>query len=209
MSSVPFREHRLDVDGTVIACREAGAGGAVVVLHDGEACPDAFEQLLVEKFRVIALEIPDLGGRSRRDVARLLAQAARAQGLERYVLMAGAHGAAPALWQTLDDAARVEALVLISPTALSGQGRDPGLEVKLGEIAVPTLVLVGTNDTTLPPSTGQSYVERIPDCYHMLVYDCGPAVASERPEAVFEAVADFIERRGRFIVERNDSAISP
>jgi len=34
-------------------------------------------------------------------------------------------------------------------------------------------------------------------------------MATERPAALFEAVADFLERRGRFVLERQESVISP
>jgi pimeloyl-ACP methyl ester carboxylesterase len=122
-----------------------------------------------------------------------------------------------ALWQALHAAERIEALVLISPPALlpegqiaaSGSIHDVELERRLAEVQVATLVLLGTNDKSIPPETGRTYVERLPDCYYLLVYDAGPAMETERPEALFEAVCDFIERRGTFIVERNNTAINP
>jgi pimeloyl-ACP methyl ester carboxylesterase len=205
-------------------CLEAGQGLAVVVLHDaGAAAPSALEVLLAEKFRVIALECPGLDAPPQerptaiRDAARRLARAALSLGLDHYVLVSYAHTTALALWQGLEDTAHVDALVLISPAALLDEGeaasgrflRDAAVEARLGDMTMPTLVLIGTNDTTLAPTTGQTYVERIPGCYYMLVYDAGLAMETERPAAVFEAVSDFAERGGLFIVERNASAINP
>lgn len=224
MSAVSFTEHRIDDTGTAMRCREAGRGRAVVVLHDaGAPAPSALEVLLAEKFRVIALECPGLDAPPQersiaiRDTARRLARAALSLGLDHYVLVSYAPTTALALWQALDDAAHVDALVLISPAALFDPGetatgrflRDVGVEARLGDMTVATLALIGTNDTTLPPTTGQTYVERIPGCYYMLVYDAGLAMEAERPAAVFEAVSDFAERGGLFIVERNASAINP
>ena len=53
------------------------------------------------------------------------------------------------------------------------------------------------------------YVERIPNCYYVLVYDAGHAIETERPDALFAAVRDFAERRGTFVVERNSTALNP
>ena len=113
-----------------------------------------------------------------------------------------------ALWQAIDAPESVDALVLLSPAA-SGFTSDPELERRLGEIQAPTLILIGTNDTTIPPETGRLYVERLPNCYYTLVYDAGHAIAAERPDALLAAVCDFVERRGTFIVERNSTAINP
>jgi pimeloyl-ACP methyl ester carboxylesterase len=68
---------------------------------------------------------------------------------------------------------------------------------------------LGTNDHSIPLDTGRTYVERLPDCYYLLMYDAGHAMEAERPEALCEAVCDFVERRGAFIVERKNTAISP
>jgi hypothetical protein len=36
-----------------------------------------------------------------------------------------------------------------------------------------------------------------------------PACDGRRPGALYEAIADFIERRGKFVLERHESALSP
>jgi pimeloyl-ACP methyl ester carboxylesterase len=179
--------------------------------------------LLARQFRVIALEIPSLGPSREerpvapRDVARTLAQAADILGLERYVLVSSSTGASLALWLALYAAEHVEALVLLSPSALLPTGQsaanssihDAELEHRLADVRVATLVLLGTNDQSIPLETGRTYAERLSDCYYLLVYDAGHAMETERPEALCEAVCDFVERRGAFIVERKNTTLNP
>jgi pimeloyl-ACP methyl ester carboxylesterase len=224
-AAVAFTEHVIQADGVRIRYLEAGQGNPVVVLQSAEgSTPSPFHTLLAQQFRVIVLEIsgfgpPPLAERPGvlRDVAQMLAQAADALGLERYVLVSSSTGTPQALWLALHASERIEALVLISPPALLPEGRiaangsihDAELERRLADVRVATLVLLGTNDKSIPLDTGRTYVERLPDCYYLLVYDAGHAMETERPEALCEAVCDFIERRGTFIVERKNTAINP
>jgi pimeloyl-ACP methyl ester carboxylesterase len=200
-----FAERRIDADGTPIRCLERGHGETVVALHGGAgATPTALERLLAQKFRVLALESAAFAARAPQDAARLLARALATLGLGKYALIAGGPAAAAALWHAAEAAAAPETLVLLSPA-----GPLAGAEARLGDIKTPTLVLVGTKDDTATEAAGRLCAERIPESYQMLVYDSGPAMAAERPAAIFEAVADFLERRGRFVLERQESVISP
>jgi len=107
--------------------------------------------------------------------------------------------------------------VLISPIALLPEGwtvspgfkRDLELEHGLGEIKSATLVLFGVRDNVIPPETGWLYVERMPNCYYVLVYDAGHKIEAEWPEAFFTAVRDFLEHRETFIVGRKNTLINP
>ena len=92
---------------------------------------------------------------------------------------------------------------------LSGPGRDPELERRMGDLAVPTLVLFGTLDRVIPPSMGRFYKELIPTCNLVLVYDAGHAIGTDRPEAFADVVGDFIERREAFVISRTDTVIHP
>jgi len=218
-----FTEHFVQADGLRIRYLEAGQGNPVVVLHgSGGLTPSPLDNLLARQFRVIACEIPDLSQpavneRSQRDLARTLAKSVTAIGLERYGLVSTSAGTPLALWQAIEAQERIEALVLISPVALlpagstaaGGRKRDPELERGLGDMKTTTLVLIGTRDETLPPETGRLYVERIPNCYYVLVYDAGQVIEAERPEALFAAVRDFLERRETFVVSRGSTVINP
>jgi pimeloyl-ACP methyl ester carboxylesterase len=224
-SAVAFTEHVIQADEVRIRYLEAGQGNPVVILQSAEGLTlSPFHTLLAQQFRVIILEIPSLSTPPLEErslalsaVARTLTQAAVTLGLERYVLVASSTCTPLALWQALHAPERIEALVLISPPALlpadqsaaSGSMHDAELARRLADVQVATLVLLGTNDQSIPLDTGRTYVERLPACYYLLVYDAGQAMETERPEALCEAVCDFVERRGAFIVERNNTALNP
>jgi pimeloyl-ACP methyl ester carboxylesterase len=92
---------------------------------------------------------------------------------------------------------------------LSGLRRDEELERQLGGLNVPTLVLFGTEDRTIPPEMGRIYREKLPNCHVVLVYDAGHDVDAERPEAFASVVSDFLERRGQFVVTRTSGLVNP
>src|SRR5262245_60459425 len=219
-----FTEHFIEADGRRIRYLEAGQGNPVVVLPADGLLASPLNNLLARQFRVIALEIPSFGrspgnerSQSMRDLARTLAEAVAALGLERYGLVSTSASTPLALWQAIDLPERVDPLVLISPVALlpegrvapSGCARDPELEGRLGDIQAATLVLFGTRDDVIPSETGRLYVERIPHCYYALVYDAGHAIEAERPEALFAAARDFLDHRETFVVSRKNTVINP
>jgi len=201
--SEAFAERRIDADGTAIRCFEAGKGEIVLALHgEADTAPTPLEEMLSQKFRVISLESPSLAARSPHEAAALIARVARMLSLERYSLIATTNAAAAGLRHACDAAAQVAALVLVSPAGAIG-------EPEARELKATTLVLVGTRDKPAASATGRLLADRISDGFFMLVYDAGPAMERERPAALFEAAADFLERRGRFVLERQASALSP
>jgi pimeloyl-ACP methyl ester carboxylesterase len=209
--SGPSAERSLQVDGTPLRYLEAGQGSPVVIVEKtGELALSAFASLLAQQFRVVVLELPTSADQEQAAVASRLNRAAAAIGLDHYVVIGSDDTAALALWQAVDAPERVDGLVLISPMVLlPGTAAEPALAGRLGEVKAPTLVLFGTNDPVVPPETGRLYVERLPECYYALSYDAGHDIAGDRPEALSEAVSDFVERRGTFIVERNSTALHP
>ncbi len=101
--------------------------------------------------------------------------------------------------------AKQEALV----ARLRGPSRDPELEDRLGEIEAPVVVLFGTEDRMIPPTMGPIYVQKIPKCHFVLVYDAGHAIGAERPEAFTSMVVDFLQRHERFVVGNDTTVINP
>jgi pimeloyl-ACP methyl ester carboxylesterase len=87
--------------------------------------------------------------------------------------------------------------------------RDPDLESRLPELNVPTLVLFGTLDRSIPPTMGRIYREMMPNCHLVLVYDAGHALDMDRPEAFASVVTDFLQRREGFIVTTQSALIHP
>ncbi len=207
--SGPSVERSIQVDGTPLRYLEAGQGSPVVILA-GELELSAFASLLARQFRVVVLELPASADQEQEAVAGRLNRAVAALGLDRYVVIGSDDTAALALWQAVDAPNHVDGLALISPMVLLPEaGAESALTGRLGEVRAPTLVLFGTNDPAIPPETGRLYVERLPECYYALSYDAGHDIAGDRPEALSEAVSDFVERRGTFIVERNSTALHP
>ena len=111
--------------------------------------------------------------------------------------------AAPAVEPAL--AARRLALV----RRLRGPGRDAALEEGLRGLAMPVLVLFGTQDGVIPPDMGRVYKELIANVHLMFVYDAGHALMVERPEAFAEAVGDFLERTDAFVISRTKTMVFP
>jgi pimeloyl-ACP methyl ester carboxylesterase len=259
------REDYIEVDGFRIRSWEAGPpqpGGAVVMLEGMTWGLSTLRDALAQKYRVIALELPGFGqspanarSQSVQELANTVAQAAAQVVPETYTLIGTSFGANVALWQTLQSPAKVEALVLIAPTALlpaagslagtpadtakrlvahpqqargfasvdpaivakeqalvqrlTGGMHDAEAEHRLGEIPCATLVLFGSEDTMVAPEAARIYRARIPNSNIAFVYDAGHLIEAERPEALVNAVSDYVELRETFIVGRQTGIITP
>lgn len=74
--------------------------------------------------------------------------------------------------------------------------RDSVVE-RLPEIGVPTLVIVGAEDASLPVGCSRQISEGIPDSSLLIVPESGHLSALEQPEAVADAMAGFLGRLDR------------
>lgn len=87
-----------------------------------------------------------------------------------------------------------------SPHALAaslratGTGTQQPLWDRLGELALPVLVLVGERDTKFT-ALGRRLVDRLASASLVIVPDAGHSVHLEQPEATVRALADFSFRR--------------
>ena len=114
-----FREGLVEADGFRIRYREAGEGPALVHLHGaGGLRLTPAHELLSRKYRVVAFEMPGFGAsaenprtRDMAELARTMAAAAQALGLDRFNLMGASFGGKAALWLGLQKPERVLALV--------------------------------------------------------------------------------------------------
>jgi pimeloyl-ACP methyl ester carboxylesterase len=259
------KEDYVEVDGFRIRSREAGPprpAGAVVMLEGMTWGVSTLRDALAQKYRVIALELPGFGvspantrSQSVQELANTMAQAAARVVPEDYTLIGTSFGAHVALWQTLQSPAKVEALVLIAPTALlpaadplagapadtirrlfahpdkargfasvdpailakeqalvqrlTGGLHDAEAERRLGEMPCATLVLFGSEDKLVAPEAARLYRSRIPNSNIAFVYDAGHLIEAERPEALVNAVSDYVELRETFIVGRQTGVINP
>ena len=259
------KEDYVEVDGFHIRYWESGPprpAGAVVMLEGLTWGLSKLRDALGQKYRVIALELPGFGtspantrSQSVQELANTVAQASAQVVPEHYTLIGTSFGANVALWQTLQSPDKVEALVLIAPTALlpaagpiastpeetakrlfaypekardfasvdpaivtkeqalvqrlTGGRHDAEAERRLGEISCATLVLFGSEDKIVAPEAARIYRERIPNSNIAFMYDTGHLIEAERPEALINAVTDYVELQETFIVGRQTGIINP
>jgi pimeloyl-ACP methyl ester carboxylesterase len=258
-----FEEGSVEADGFRIRYMAAGEGPALVHLHGaGGLRLGPTHDLLARRFRVVAFEMPGFGRspentrtRDMAELARTMAQAAAALGLDRFNLWGTSFGGKVALWLAAQQPERLLALVLDAPAAirsdasrppsgspgeiarllyahpervtttppdpeemararplvmrLIGPPRDAALEAEMRRLTMPTLTVFGTEDRVIAPEFGRLYKELIPGSHLVFVYDAGHAIGAERPEAFAEVVADFIERREGFVINRAATGIHP
>lgn len=123
-----FQEREVEADGFKIRYWEAGQGQPVVMLDSTGWRGTILHEALAEKYRVFSLELPGTGdspvnmeSKSMEDLAATAAKAAAELTKERYTLIGTSFGANLAIWQAVQDPDLVEALILISPTAIQPQ----------------------------------------------------------------------------------------
>jgi len=92
---------------------------------------------------------------------------------------------------------------------LSGPPRDEAFEAQLRGLTVPMLVLFGTRDRITPPENGRIYRALMPKSNLVFIYDAAHAIDADRPEAVVEVVADYINRHDSFLVTQANGMIHP
>jgi pimeloyl-ACP methyl ester carboxylesterase len=129
---VAFQEGFVDADGFRIRYMEAGDGPPLVHLHGaGGLRLNAAHDLLAQRFRVIAFEMPGFGTeenqrtRDMPELAATMAKAAEALGLTRFNLMGTSFGGKVVLWLALRRPELVRALVLEAPAAIRPAGLQP------------------------------------------------------------------------------------
>jgi 3-oxoadipate enol-lactonase len=79
---------------------------------------------------------------------------------------------------------------------------------RLGQIQAPTLVLHGEHDAMAPLSNARLLAERIPDAELTVVPGAGHAYLLERPEAAFELLTGWLDRRGPIAAGRARSGVA-
>ena len=120
-----FKEGHVEADGFRIRYRECGQGHTVVILDSFTWGLSALHDSLARMYHVVALELPGFGqsqanmtSRSVRELASTAARATASLVSEPYTLIGTSFAANVVLWQSLHVPDQVDALILISPTAL-------------------------------------------------------------------------------------------
>ena len=140
-------------------------------------------------------------GRDSAEAHRLLGVQREAPADGAYALWGTGADVAAALRLAVQQPGRVTALVLESPM------QEP--EAWMRDVHASALVLLGTHDAGAPPGLGARYKALLPNCHLVFVYDAGRDIAAGRPEAFADVVADFLERREAFVINRTPTRIHP
>ena len=129
LEALTFQERYIEADGFRIKYLAAGQGDAVVILDSIPGGISKLQDALAQRYRVVVLELPGFGSSpantkssSVKDLAKVVGQATEKIISEKYTLIGTSFGANVALWHTLQAPDQVDALVLISPTALMPMG---------------------------------------------------------------------------------------
>jgi pimeloyl-ACP methyl ester carboxylesterase len=125
-TAVAFAERFVEADGFRIRYLEAGAGLPMVMLHGGGGLAiNRAHELLAERFRVIAFEVPGFGASpvnersaSMRELAHTMLAAIDGIGVEGFALVGTSFGGRLGAWLAIEAGDRVQALVLVAPAAI-------------------------------------------------------------------------------------------
>jgi len=178
---------------------EAGSGETIVAIVGDGGRPTRAHALLGERRRVIVFAA---NNGSPREAARRVGAAVMVLGIERFDLMGEGAGAAAAMWLALAPEVDIGSVVLAAPASVLGGLPDGAFR----EMQRPVLVLSGTKDQS---DAGDRWRALLPDCHFMFVYDAGPAIGAERPEALAFIAREFFERRDLFLVSRENGMVFP
>ena len=196
MTEMTFAQRWAD-EGRRLPYCEAGSGEAIVAITGDGGPPTRAHALLAERRRVIVFAMTADAG-SPQEAARQIGAAVTALGIERFDLIGEGAGAAAALWLALVPEAEIGSVVLAAPDGLPNE--------VFREIKRPVLMLSGT---TTQSAAGDRWRTLLPDWHFMFVYDAGPAIGAERPEALAFIAREFFERRDLFLVSRENGRVFP
>jgi pimeloyl-ACP methyl ester carboxylesterase len=200
MTEGTFAQHWAGEDRR-LPYREAGSGETIIAILGDGGLPTRAHALLAERRRVILFAMPTEAG-SPQEAARRIGAALRALGIERFDLMGEGAGAAAAMWLALAPGAEIGSVVLAAPASVLRGLPDEAFRKNKR----PVLVLCGTRDAS---DAGDHWRTLLPDCHFMFVYDGGPAIGAERPEALAFIALEFFERRDLFLVSREKGMVFP
>ncbi len=180
-----------------------------VVIVDEPGRSAALRDALAQQWMVLEPRSDDLDPGAEDQVAAAIAPLASGS----YGLIGVSSAASVAIRHALQSPQSISALILVSPMAIRPAGAPVGatheLESQLHEIQCPTLAVFGQADRTIDPVAPSIYRSLIPNCNVAFVYDAGHDIAAERPQALLNLVADYLERRETFIVQNRAGAINP
>ncbi len=88
----------------------------------------------------------------------------------------------------------------------AGVSMDEDLAGRLSEIQSLTLVLMGVEDTVIPPDTGWLLKVRLPNVYLTYMDDAAHNIEVDQPQRVEKLIRKFLEHREAFLLNRGPEA---
>lgn len=160
----------------------------------------AFEMWRRHRDRVAGLclvdtraEADDEAGRQRRrDVAELVRERGSDAIAENPPPLLS-EGAREDLWARIRETIRAQSAEAIARASL-GMAARPDSTPILGEISVPTTVVVGSADTLTPPAHSETMAEAVPGAQLVVLEGAGHLSNLEEPDGFLEAVRGLVDR---------------
>jgi pimeloyl-ACP methyl ester carboxylesterase len=234
-AEVEFKEGSVLVGARSVRYEEAGSGDeTLVVLHGaaGLAHAAAWNLLAAAGHRVILLEQPGFGtsepddSRNTKEYAETVRTAIDDIVGGPYHLIGKSFGSEVAAWVSVSAASIVKSLTLLSPllvrpgTSITSpdapplvsrllDGDNSDLRAAIAELAVPALVILGTEDETVPHTLLREYAPLIPGIHLSLVYQAGHFAEVERPESLANLLDSFVRYGSGFKETRATSMVFP
>ncbi len=208
-------QKRIEIAGASVPYRESGSGPPVVILDPGRLGMAELQDALSPAHRVVRLQpsaIPPAASLTDSELGVLLSQASDSIIGAPYTLLAASAAAGIALHQAQEAPDNITALVMLSPRLpLPHPESDDTYDDfrLLNETACAALVVIGSKDASIPSHAAQTYRTQMLNCHVAIVYDAGHNIMADRPAALTDVVADFIERGETFVVGRQSGIIHP
>jgi pimeloyl-ACP methyl ester carboxylesterase len=163
------------------------------LLPDDAAGVSPLAERLAQDHRVVSLAASSTDARAVAAVSPQLGQ---------FVLISQSNGAEAALALASAAGEACAALILIAPVLASLPAAEAAPDL-------PILLLLGTDDARVPPSTAAALCASLPRAHPILIYGAGHALDRDRVEAVAAVMCDFIARREKFIVRDASDLLYP
>jgi len=165
----------------------------VWLLPDDAAGISPVAERLTEDHRVVPLAAASTDARTLAAVSPQLGQ---------FVLIGQSTGAEAALALARATGDACAALILIAPVFAPLRPAEAAPDM-------PILLLLGTEDARVPPSTAAALCAALPRAHPILIYGAGHSLDRDRVEAVAAVMRDFIARRDEFIVRDASDVLYP
>ena len=196
--SVTIEESRVDVNGVPVHALRAGPNGGapLLLLHGAAFSSQTWRELgtlaraAEAGVRVVAVDLPGFGATPEgggEDRGAFLAALVDALGLDRPVVVAPSMSGAFALPFVLEHGDRCGGFVPVAPAVRAS------VQERVGEIALPTLVVWGTEDRLRPVAEANAMQRSIPGAELLLLEGARHPAYLDRPDEFHERLFRFVE----------------